>query len=101
MLTHLQLVLMLLGHLDQQLSLASVQGINEGITLRHQAGLKLHAVFLTDEHRGCKATGQETAKILKPSKHTFRMTLSFQLKVTEVWKKVTKVLVKAKSDKRE
>lgn len=44
--THLQLVFMFLVDPGQQLSLPSVEGINEGVTLGHQTGLKLHTVFL-------------------------------------------------------
>lgn len=43
---HLQLVFMFLVDPGQQLSLPSVEGINEGVTLGHQTGLKLHTVFL-------------------------------------------------------
>lgn len=43
---HLQLVLVLLVDPGQQLGFPSVEGINEGVTLGHQAGLELHAVLL-------------------------------------------------------
>lgn len=45
-LAHLQLVLVLFVDLCQQLCFAAVQGLDEGVALRHQAGLKLHAVLL-------------------------------------------------------
>lgn len=45
---HLQLVLMLLVDPCKQLGFSSVEGVNEGITLGHQAGLKLHTVLLYD-----------------------------------------------------
>ena len=48
-LTHLQLVLVLLVHPGQQLGLASVQGVDEGVALSHQARLELHAVLLQEE----------------------------------------------------
>lgn len=44
--THLQLVLVLLVDASKQLGFPSVEGVDEGITLGHQAGLKLHTVLL-------------------------------------------------------
>lgn len=58
-LAHLQLVFVLLVHLGQQLGLASVQGVNERVALRHQAGLELHAVFLQEEKKQTEAGGEE------------------------------------------
>lgn len=46
--THLQLVLMLLVDASKQLGFPPVEGINKGITLSHQAGLKLHTVLLCE-----------------------------------------------------
>lgn len=46
--THLQFVLVLFVDAGQQLGFASVQGLDEGVALRHQAGLELHAVLLRD-----------------------------------------------------
>lgn len=43
---HLQLVLVLLVDPGQQLGFPSVEGVNEGVTLGHQAGFKLHTVLL-------------------------------------------------------
>lgn len=47
--THLQLVLMFLVDAGKQLGFPSVEGVDEGITLGHQAGLKLHTVLLREE----------------------------------------------------
>lgn len=49
MLTHLQLVFVLFVYLRQQLGLAPVQGVDEGVALRHQASLKLHTVLLQEK----------------------------------------------------
>lgn len=46
--THLQLVLMLLVDACEQLGFPPVEGVDEGITLGHQAGLKLHTVLLCE-----------------------------------------------------
>lgn len=43
---HLQLVLVLLVDPGQQLGFPSVEGVDEGVTLGHQAGLELHTVLL-------------------------------------------------------
>lgn len=43
---HLQFVLMLFVDLSQQLCFAAVQGLDEGVALRHQTGLELHTVLL-------------------------------------------------------
>lgn len=40
---------MLLVHSGQQLGLAAVECLNEGVALRHQTGLELHAVLLEEE----------------------------------------------------
>lgn len=45
---HLQLMLVLLVDAGKQLGFPPVEGVNEGITLRHQAGLELHAVLLCE-----------------------------------------------------
>lgn len=47
--THLQLVLMFFVDAGKQLGFPSVEGVDEGITLGHQAGLKLHTVLLCEE----------------------------------------------------
>lgn len=46
--TYLQLVLMLLVDTCKQLGFPSVEGVDEGITLGHQASLKLHTVLLCE-----------------------------------------------------
>lgn len=56
--THLKLVFMLLVHLGQQLGFAPVQGVDQGVALRHQTGLKFHAVFLRGENKTTKNTPQ-------------------------------------------
>lgn len=47
--THLKLVLVLLVDSGQQLGLAAVQGLDEGVALRHQTGLELNAVLLEEK----------------------------------------------------
>lgn len=61
--THLQFVFVLLVDPGQQLGLASVQGVDEGVALRHQTGLELHAVLLRHnrqtlgQSRHCQGAG--------------------------------------------
>ena len=50
--THLQLVLVLVVDPGEQLGLAAVQRVDEGVTLRHQTRLELHPVLLRDKHTG-------------------------------------------------
>lgn len=63
MLTHLQLVFVLFVYLRQQLGLAPVQGVDEGVALRHQASLKLHTVLLQEKFtRSWKSKASEDRK---------------------------------------
>lgn len=48
---HLQLVLLLLGDLGEQLGLLSGQRLDQRVTLRHEAGFKLHAALLKQRHK--------------------------------------------------
>lgn len=50
--TNLEFVLVLFVDPGQQLGLTPVQGVDEGVALRHQTRLELHPVLLKDsEHR--------------------------------------------------
>lgn len=50
-LIHLQLVFVLFIYSRQQLSLAPVQSVDEGVALRNQTGLELHSVLLKEKHK--------------------------------------------------